>query len=214
LISGVNLASFAASPKSIAFPMTFALTEPFPPPPPACPPRLERARGLARVAIRATGGVTRLAENYQSGSAKVRFPRTPGGAPIEAVLLNTAGGLTGGDRLSYAVTVEAGARGIATTQAAERVYRRAAGVAEIETHLAVGAEASLDWLPQETILFDRSALTRTLDRRCSPTARLLAVEAIVLGRTAMGETGARRLAVRLLAHPARRRTGLCRRIAP
>ena len=150
-------------------------------------PSLERVRGVARVTIGAERNVVRLRENYQAGSAKVRFPRTAPGQPLEAVLLNTAGGLTGGDRLSYSVTVEAGARGVATTQAAERIYRSAGGIAGIDTHLAVGANAGLDWLPQETILFDRSALTRTLVAELHPTARLLAVEAIVLGRTAMGE---------------------------
>jgi urease accessory protein len=151
------------------------------------PPALERARGLARVAMRADGGTTRLVENYQSGSAKVRFPRQSVGGPLEVVLLNTAGGVTGGDHLSYAVSVGAGAHGVATTQAAERIYRRSDGVARIETTLAVDAGGSLDWLPQETILFDRSALTRTLTADVHPDGRLLAVEAIVLGRTAMGE---------------------------
>jgi urease accessory protein len=150
-------------------------------------PSLERVRGVARVTIGAERNVVRLRENYQAGSAKVRFPRTAPGQPMEAVLLNTAGGLTGGDRLSYSVTVEAGARGVATTQAAERIYRSAGGIAGIDTHLAVGANAGLDWLPQETILFDRSVLTRTLVADVHPTARLLAVEAVVLGRTAMGE---------------------------
>ena len=151
-------------------------------------PMMERARGVARIALTGDRGITRLRENYQSGSAKVRFPRTDNGAPIEAILLNTGGGVTGGDHLSYAVSIDANAHGIATTQAAERVYRRSAGVARIETKLAVAAGASLDWLPQETILFDKSALTRTLTADVDPTGRLLAVEAIVLGRAAMGET--------------------------
>jgi urease accessory protein len=149
---------------------------------------MQRARGASRVAIRSDGPITRLAENYQSGSAKVRFPHSEAGGPLEIVLLNTAGGVTGGDHLSYSVSAEAGAHGVVATQAAERIYRRSEGVARIETTLAVASGASLDWLPQETILFDRSALTRTLVADVHPDARLLAVEAIVLGRTAMGET--------------------------
>lgn len=168
--------------------MTFALTADFPYPAPVLPTQMERVRGSARVSVRSAAGVTRLAENYQAGSAKVRFPRVRGGLPLEAVLLNTAGGLTGGDCLDYSISVEDGAHGIATTQAAERVYRSVAGTARIDTRLAVAAGATLDWLPQETILFDRSALARTLIADVHPTARLLAVEAIVLGRTAMGET--------------------------
>jgi urease accessory protein len=151
------------------------------------PPALERARGAARIAFAADGSVTRLAENFQSGSAKARFPRPRPGRPPEVVLLNTAGGVTGGDHLTYAVAIRDNAHATATTQAAERIYRRSTGVARIDTTLTVGANASLDWLPQETILFERSALRRTLTVDIDATARLLAVEAIVLGRAAMGE---------------------------
>lgn len=169
-------------------PMTSPQPNFLPPRAPPGAPALERARGVARVTIRTDREITRLGNVYQAGAAKVRFPRSATGAPLEAVLINTAGGLTGGDYLSYSITIDAGARGIATTQAAERIYRRSAGVAHIETRLTVAAGASLDWLPQETILFDRSALTRTLQADVDPSASLLAVEAIVLGRTAMGET--------------------------
>jgi urease accessory protein len=171
--------------------MTIPLASPsvsvWPAPADQPPPQLERARGSARVTLRADGGTTRLAENYQSGATKVRFPYRLAGGPVEAVLLNTAGGVTGGDRLSYAVSVGAGARGIATTQAVERIYRRSAGTARIETTLRVGADGALDWLPQETIVFDNSAFSRSLVADVDPDGRLLAVEAIVLGRAAMGE---------------------------
>jgi urease accessory protein len=156
-------------------------------PQPAEPTVLERARGAARIAFAASGGTTRLAENFQSGSAKARFPRPRGGRPPEVVLLNTAGGVTGGDHLTYAVTVGDNAHATATTQAAERIYRRSTGIARVDTTLTVGANASLEWLPQETILFDRSALRRTLSADLTPSSRLLAVESIVLGRAAMGE---------------------------
>jgi urease accessory protein len=124
---------------------------------------------------------------YQSGSAKIRLPRMATGAPLEAVLLSTAGGITGGDRLSFEVMVAEGAVAVATTQAAERIYRRSRGTAEVETTLSVANGARLDWLPQETILFDRSALSRRLSADVAPDATLMAVESIVLGRSAMGE---------------------------
>ncbi len=149
---------------------------------------LERARGVARIGFVADGDTTRLAENFQSGSAKARFPKPRVGQPPEVVLLNTAGGVTGGDHLTYAVSIGSRARAVATTQAAERIYRRNEGTAHIDSTLDVAEGASLDWLPQETILFDRSALRRTLTADVHPTGRLLAVESIVLGRTAMGET--------------------------
>jgi urease accessory protein len=149
--------------------------------------RLERARGEARVAFERAEGRTRISELFQSGSAKLRFPRVEGGLAPEAVLLNTAGGVTGGDRLSFAVSVGEGAHAVATTQAAERIYRRHEGIGEIETTLSVAPGAHLDWLPQETIFFDRSALSRTLVADVAADATLLAAETIVLGRAAHGE---------------------------
>ncbi len=94
---------------------------------------LQRARGIARLTVAAAEGRTRLSENYQSGSAKLRFPRAPSGDRFAAVLVNTAGGITGGDRFSWSVTVGAHASATVAGQAAERIYRRTAGDAAIET---------------------------------------------------------------------------------
>lgn len=150
--------------------------------------RLERSDGRARISVRSDGGRSRLERLYQRGAAKILLPRVAPHSPVEAVLLNTAGGLTGGDRFGIEVEVGDGAGAVLTAQAAERIYRRSGGVAEIDTRLAVGARARLDWLPQETILFDRSALSRRLVAEIESTATLLAAEAVILGRTAMGET--------------------------
>lgn len=149
---------------------------------------LERARGEARITVRAARGGNRLGILRQSGSAKVRLPRVAEGAPLEAILLNTAGGLTGGDRLTSDVALGESAAAIVSSQAAERAYRSSGGVARIDTRLTAAANSRLDWLPQETILFERSALARRLDAEIDGSATLLAAESIVLGREAMGET--------------------------
>jgi urease accessory protein len=150
-------------------------------------PNLERARGDAQIAVESEDGRTRLCTFFQSGSAKIRLPRVRPDAPLEAIFLNTAGGVTGGDHLLYSAKIGEGARAVIASQAAERVYRRSGGTARIDTRLEVAAKAHLHWLPQETILFDRSSLSRTLSADLDATATLLAVEAIVLGRAAMGE---------------------------
>lgn len=156
-------------------------------PPPGIPaPR--RARGRVRLGFVSVDGKTRLDTCYQSGSAKVRLPRPAPNAITEAVLLNTAGGLTGGDHLVYEVQCGRGSRAAVSSQAAERIYRRVAGEARVETRLTAGARARLDWLPQETIVFDSSALSRRLEADVAADATLLATESIVLGRSAMGET--------------------------
>ena len=122
---------------------------------------------------------------YQQGSSKLRLPRTH---DCEAVLLNTAGGVTGGDR--FAATLEAAPHTSLTvaTQTAERLYRSAGGTGIIENSLKIGAEARIDWLPQETIAFEGFRLRRTLHVDMAQDAALLAIEPLILGRTAMKET--------------------------
>ncbi|SNS29138.1 urease accessory protein UreD [Tropicimonas sediminicola] len=146
---------------------------------------LQRARGRAAVAFGCRAGRTRLSGLHQSGCAKAMLPKVPG-AP-EAVFLNTAGGLTGGDRLEYVVDLAEGAEVRATTQTAERAYASAGGVAQVRCRLAAGQGSVLDWLPQETILFDKCALERETVVELEGDARLLLCETLVFGRAAMGE---------------------------
>jgi len=143
--------------------------------------KMQRSAGDARVAFAGA----RLGQLRQVGSAKAQLPRISG-AP-EVVFLNTSGGLTSGDRLDYAVTLTDGARVTATTQTAERAYRANAGPAHVRVAHDVGAGCWLDWLPQETILFDRSDLDRDTHIRLAPDAGCLLLESVVLGRAAMGE---------------------------
>ena len=144
--------------------------------------RMQRSHGEAAVAFAGA----RLAGLRQKGSAKALLPRVRG-VP-EVVFLNTSGGLTSGDTLSYALDLDAGARAVATTQAAERAYRADQGPARVNVTHRVGAGGWLDWLPQETILFDRSDLDRQTVIELAPDAGCLMLEAVVLGRAAMGET--------------------------
>lgn len=133
----------------------------------------------------AEGGQTRLRQLFQEGCGKIRLPRGPG---CEAVLINSSGGLTGGDRIDWSAEAGAGAELTLTTQACEKVYRARDGEAHANVTLVAGEAARVDWLPQETILFDGGALARRLDVDLAAGARLLAGEAVVLGRTAMNET--------------------------
>lgn len=109
----------------------------------------------------------------------------------EVVFLNTSGGLTGGDHLAYALELGPGTSATATTQTAERAYAAGAGQARVEVRLQVGANGHLDWLPQETILFDGASLTRETLVELATGASCLLLDAVILGRAAMGETIAR-----------------------
>ena len=151
-------------------------------------PAMQRTSGSGRIAVKAVDGRTRLDRFYQEGAARIRIPRLPGRTGMEAVLINTAGGLTGGDRLSWDVQAGPGTALTMTTQACEKVYKSTGGTAEINVALTAGDGASLAWLPQETILFDRARLVRRLEADLAPDARLLAVEATIFGRQAHGES--------------------------
>jgi urease accessory protein len=149
-------------------------------------PVLERARGAARVSLARRGCRARLGELYQAGSAKALLPSVHGGDP-EVVFLNTAGGLTGGDALAFALTLGAEVTAVGTTQTAERAYASAGGTARLDVRLAAGPGARLDWLPQETILFEGAALHRRTEIDLAADAACLIAETVVLGRAAMGE---------------------------
>jgi len=115
------------------------------------------------------------------------LPKGPRDAVPEAVLLNTAGGLTGGDTLRLDAAAAPETHAVFTTQASERAYRSISGNAHVDVKLSVAKNARIDWLPQETILFDGSRLERTFNVNMAPGASLLAHESLVFGRTAMGE---------------------------
>lgn len=146
-----------------------------------------RAFGRVAVSARPRGPRTSLYQFRQQGSAKALFPKTFG-ADLQAVLLNTAGGVTGGDDFGYSATVEDDGFLTLATQTAERAYRAQPGLTgRVRTHLTAGAGARINWLPQETILFDGCNLSRRFEVDLAPSSTLLAVEPLVLGRKAMGE---------------------------
>jgi urease accessory protein len=145
-----------------------------------------RATGHIALSVAAAGGVTRRQNVHEDGSLRVRFPNATPEA-LEAVIVNTGGGMTGGDRFAIELVVGEGARLIAGTAAAEKIYRSNGPDAEISVRLDLAAGAKLAWLPQETILFDQARLSRRIDIDLSQGASLLIAEAVVLGRAAMGE---------------------------
>ena len=158
-------------------------------------PGPQRARGDALIAVHTRGAISALADLRMSGSAKLLFPR-PSGPALQAVYLNTAGGITGGDRYGLTANVAPDASLTLTTQAAERIYRSAGGdPGHVRSALTVEEGGTLHWLPQETLLYDGAALDRTLTVTLGAGARLLACETLVFGRAAMGET-VRRLSLR------------------
>jgi urease accessory protein len=148
---------------------------------------LQRAEGSCRIVLGNSGKGTRIVDVYERAPIRVLFPRMHGCVIEEAVLINTAGGVAGGDRFESSVTALANASIVVTSQAAEKVYRALKDPARIRTKLKVHEAAKLAWLPQETIVFNCARLIRETEIEFSSGAELIALEWLVLGRAAHGE---------------------------
>ena len=148
-------------------------------------PRHVRARGEIRASFALTGKRTSVARVHETGGLRLRFPRVVTGC--EAVIINTGGGIAGGDTYALQFEAGAGAQVTLTTQAAEKVYRAQDIAAQVDVLLKLGTESHLEWLPQETILFAQAALSRTMRVDMPGSATLTMVECLIFGRLAMGE---------------------------
>jgi urease accessory protein len=146
-----------------------------------------RAAGTMALEVAVRAGATRRVRVGESGSLRVRFPG-PAASTLEAVAINTAGGIAGGDRFSYGVKVGNGASLTLTSVSAEKVYRSLGDDAAMTVALKVDAGGRLAWLPRETILFDGARLARSINVDLADDARLVLAEAVVFGRRDMGET--------------------------
>ena len=148
---------------------------------------LERSIGAARVGFTTRNGSLQLADLYQSAPGRVLIPRVDGRDCGECVFVNTSGGVAGGDCLSYEVELQGPSTLLATTQAAEKIYRALDSPARLSTIVSVGAGATVFWLPQQTILFDRTKLIRSTDLNLETGAQIVALDWMVLGRAAHSE---------------------------
>jgi urease accessory protein len=138
--------------------------------------------------LRGADGTSRLSDLEQRDPLKLLFP-----APLEepqpvVVLVNTGGGVVGGDELQTAIDVGPGASALVVGQAAEKIYRSWGPAANVANRLTVGAGGRLEWFPQETILFDQARLARRLTVDLAASAQFLGGEIVVFGRRARGET--------------------------
>jgi urease accessory protein len=146
-----------------------------------------RAIGRASLTAKWADGATRRARVHEQGALRLRCPGPP--APeLEAMIVNTAGGMAGGDHFALDLSVGPGARLLVTSAAAEKVYRTLGAETTVAARLDVAAGGEMAWLPQETILFDSARLRRTIEVDLAADARLLLAEAAIFGRSGMGET--------------------------
>lgn len=144
-------------------------------------------RGIAAQHDPRGRAATRIAHLFQAAPARILFPAPEPDEPPLAVLVNTAGGLAGGDALALDLRLGEGTAVTFTTPSAEKIYRSLGAATRIDATIDVGPGAMLEWLPQETILFDGARLERRIEVALAPDARLLFAEMTVFGRRARGE---------------------------
>lgn len=142
-------------------------------------------RAEVRGKFQRAGRDTKLVDVFETGGLRLRLPNARDGC--EAVVLNTAGGLAGGDEARLTFVVGRGASVRLTTQSAEKIYRADGAATVVKTDIDVGDGASVVWMPQETILFDGSHLNRALAVEMARGATFIAAEMTVFGRVARGE---------------------------
>jgi len=146
----------------------------------------QRARAEAQASFARVGARTEPARLFETGGLRWRFPRSS--SPCEVAIVNTGGGVAGGDSYSVSLTLSEGAEVEATTPSAERIYRSDGPAASIATRLVLKPRARLFWLPQETLMFEGARLERRLEVETSSEASFIIAETLVFGRLAMGES--------------------------
>jgi len=144
-------------------------------------------QGHARMAFRGGVNGTQLTDLYQSSPLRVLFPSRARSDIVSAALVTTSGGLAGGDRLDVEVSADTGAAVQIVGQAAEKIYRSSGLDTVFEASLRSAAGAWLEWLPQETIVFDQARLRRRTQVDVAAGGAFLGAEMLVFGRAAMGE---------------------------
>lgn len=148
-------------------------------------PAPQRANCCLDIALKAEDEQTRVSRFYQEGCLKARHLRHKN--MLEIVSMNISGGIAGGDVLTSRVELGAGTRSVFTSQAAERIYRTLGEASRVTTKISLGQNATLNYLPQETILFDGFSLNRTLEIDFADGAKCVGLETLIYGRAAMGE---------------------------
>lgn len=127
-------------------------------------------------------GATRLARRSHRGPLVVQRPFLPEGPGVcHVYVLHPPGGLVGGDDLTIDVEVDAGAHALVTTPAASKIYRTTGAVARQVQRLRVAGGATLEWLPQEAIVYDgaRAALETRVELEDG--ARFIGIDAVCFG---------------------------------
>jgi len=144
--------------------------------------------GRLELDFEASDGRTRLSRRKHQGPLVVQRPFYPEASGCcHVYLVHPPGGVVGGDALELAVQVKQRAHALITTPAATKLYRSSGPTATLSQRLVVSADATLEWLPQETIAFSGSVASLSTRVELEPGASFIGMEVLCLGRPAAGE---------------------------
>lgn len=133
-------------------------------------------------------GATQLVHNEGQAPLKVQRPFYPEGDEVcHSVIMHTAGGIVGGDRLTFDIRLHPNSKALITTPAASKIYRTNGSEAYQSLQVEVAEGACLEWLPQETIVFNQALFRQTLRVNLAPTAQWIGWDIVRFGRSARGE---------------------------
>jgi len=144
--------------------------------------------GRLQLAYANHDNATQIVSSAAQAPLRVQRPFYPEGQQVcHSVILHTAGGMVGSDRLSIVLQLQSQAQALLTTAAAAKIYRTNGQEAQQTVQVEVAENACLEWLPQETIVFDRALYRQTMRINLAAGATWLGWEITRFGRSARGE---------------------------
>jgi len=147
-------------------------------------PGMIRAAGRIKCRFTANPRRTEASDLYEAGGYRMKFPK---GLFCEGVIINTGGGMAGGDALAVDIALDREAKAVVSTQSAEKIYKAQGEASSSLVNLSLAEGSQLAWLPQETLLFSGSRLNRQFRVDMAADATLTLFEGVIFGRGAMGE---------------------------
>ena len=129
-----------------------------------------------------------LCKNLHQGPLMVQKPFYPESSKIcHVYLLHPPGGVVNGDQLKVHVSIKPLAHALITTPGAGKFYRSRGQFASLTQTLCVDDKAKLEWLPQESLLFNQSKVRLKTIIKLRGDARFIGWEMLCLGRKASAE---------------------------
>jgi len=183
--AGGNRAYSCVFPATLAFPDNPEMTSRLPV---SLPETVSTWHAELQLGFARAGERTVLRENRHSGPLRVQKALYPEGDAIcQTIVLHPPSGIAGGDHLAIAATVDASAHAQLTTPGAGKWYRSGGSEASQRIDFTVGAGATLEWLPQETIIFAGARARMETRVALAADSRFIGWDILCLGRAAAGE---------------------------